>query len=161
MPYNNFEAVQEAFAEFGPQIACVITEAIAANMGVVPPAPGFNAELARLCRENGSLLIFDEVMTGFRVSRAGWYGVEAVSEGWAPDLLTFGKVMGGGFRRRRFWWPSGCDESARTTRAGLPKPHFSGNPVAVAAGLTTLQHCDDELYATVDSAAKDVASLCQ
>lgn len=110
--------MQEAFGNSGPQIAQVITEAIAANMGVVPPAPGFNAELARLCRENGSLLIFDEVMTGFRVSRAGWYGVEAVSEGWAPDLLTC-KVMGGA-SGGRFWWPSGCDESARTTRAGLP-----------------------------------------
>lgn len=95
VPYNDVDAVTAAFAEFGDQIACVITEAAAANMGVVAPLPGFNRTLSTLCRTHGALLISDEVMTGFRVSRSGWYGLEAAQEDWAPDLLTFGKVMGG------------------------------------------------------------------
>jgi glutamate-1-semialdehyde 2,1-aminomutase len=86
LPYNGTEAVRQAFAEHGRQIACVITEACPANMGVVPPAADFNELLALLCREHGALLIMDEVLTGFRVTRAGWYGREGV----AADLMTFG-----------------------------------------------------------------------
>jgi glutamate-1-semialdehyde 2,1-aminomutase len=93
VPYNDLAAVAEAFRVHDRQVACVITEAAAGNMGVVPPAPGFNAGLAQLCRDNGALFVSDEVMTGFRVHRAGWFGLEGVR----PDLMTFGKVMGGGF----------------------------------------------------------------
>src|SRR5258708_14381856 len=91
LPYNDAEAVRQAFAAHPGQIACVITEACPANMGVVPPGAGFNQLLAELCRENGALLIMDEVLTGFRITASVWFGLECV----AGDLTTFGKVMGG------------------------------------------------------------------
>src|ERR1035441_7122374 len=92
LPYNDIDAVAAVFAERGSSIACVITEACPANMGIVPPAAGFNASLASLCQSAGALLISDEVLTGLRVTSAGWYGVDGVP----ADLVTFGKVMGGG-----------------------------------------------------------------
>src|SRR5215831_3942269 len=98
LPYNDTAAVAEAFAAHGSQIACLITEACPANMGVVPPEPGFNEVLAALAAEHGALLIMDEVLTGFRVTRSGWYGREGV----AGDLMTFGKVMGGGLPAAAF-----------------------------------------------------------
>ena len=98
LPYNDTEALRAAFAKHGDDIACVITEAAAANMGVVPPLPGFNAAIADLCKNNGALFISDEVMTGFRVTRSGWFGLEGVQ----PDLMTFGKVMGGGLPAAAF-----------------------------------------------------------
>ena len=159
LPYNDTAAVRQAFAEVGSDIACVITEAVAANMGVVPPAPGFNAELARLCRENGALLIFDEVMTGFRVSRAGWFGLEAESEGWAPDLLTFGKVMGGGLPAAAFGGRADVMDQLAPLGPVYQAGTLSGNPVAVAAGLTTLHHCDDALYAHLNETAAEVGRL--
>ncbi len=159
LPYNDLQALKETFDAIGEHIACIITEAIPANMGVVPPAPGFNAALAELCRDHGALLIFDEVMTGFRVSPAGWFGLEAEQEGWAPDLLTFGKVMGGGLPAAAF--------GGRADVMGMLAPHgpvyqagtLSGNPVAVAAGLTTLQLCTDEVYAHLNETAALVGQL--
>ena len=88
LPYNDPEAVRQAFAEHGGEIACVITEACPANMGIVPPSAGFNELLAALCGEYGSLLIMDEVLTGFRVTRSGWYGREAVRR--RPDDVRQG-----------------------------------------------------------------------
>ncbi|HEY2442610.1 MAG TPA: aminotransferase class III-fold pyridoxal phosphate-dependent enzyme, partial [Streptosporangiaceae bacterium] len=79
LPYNDAAAVRQAFAEHGAQIACVITEACPANMGIVPPLPGFNEMLSGLCREHGALLIIDEVLTGFRVGPSGWYGLDGVA----------------------------------------------------------------------------------
>ncbi|MCF2436296.1 glutamate-1-semialdehyde 2,1-aminomutase [Streptomyces thinghirensis] len=92
LPYNDIDAVHAAFAAHPGEIACVITEASPGNMGVVPPLPGFNQGLKDACAAGGALFVSDEVMTGFRTSRAGWYGVEGV----VPDLMTFGKVMGAG-----------------------------------------------------------------
>jgi glutamate-1-semialdehyde 2,1-aminomutase len=86
LPYNDIAAVEAAFAEAGDEIACVIAEACPANMGVVPPRDGFNAKLREITARHGALLILDEVLTGFRVSPSGWYGLEGV----APDLMTFG-----------------------------------------------------------------------
>src|SRR3954470_10396872 len=97
LPHNQLAAVERAFAEHGDQIACVITEAAAGNMGAVAPVDGFNAGLARLCRDHGALFVSDEVMTGFRAGRSGYWGIDGAVEGWKPDLMTFGKVMGGGF----------------------------------------------------------------
>ena len=100
LPYNDLELVRAAFEEAGDQIACVITEAAAANMGVVPPLPGFNAGLKALCEQHGALLITDEVMTGFRVTAAGWYGSDGV--GGRPVHLRQGhgrRAAGGGVRR--------------------------------------------------------------
>ncbi|MCA1710202.1 MAG: glutamate-1-semialdehyde 2,1-aminomutase [Actinobacteria bacterium] len=155
LPYNDLELVRAAFEEAGEQIACVITEAAAANMGVVPPLPGFNAGVQALCEQYGALFISDEVMTGFRVSAAGWYGVEGVP----ADLFTFGKVMGGGLPAAAFGGRS--DVMAHLAPAGpvYQAGTLSGNPLAVAAGLTQLQHCTPDVYAHVDATAASVARL--
>jgi len=130
LPYNDPPAVRQAFAEHGPAIAAVITEACPANMGVVPPAPGFNQLLAALCREHGALLIMDEVLTGFRVTRSGWYGREGV----AGDLMTFGKVMGGGLPAAAF---GGRAEIMALTTAGVPyQLAEAGNLFSVFIGAT-------------------------
>jgi len=159
LPYNDLALVEAAFSEHGDTIAAVITEAVAANMGVVPPLPGFNAGLRRLCDQYGALFILDEVMTGFRVSRAGWWGIEGAAEGWAPDLFTFGKVMGGGLPAAAFG--GRADVMGRLAPAGpvYQAGTLSGNPLAVAAGLATLRACTDDVYATVDARAADVAGI--
>ncbi|HEX6920611.1 MAG TPA: glutamate-1-semialdehyde 2,1-aminomutase [Actinomycetes bacterium] len=155
LPYNDVPAVEQAFTTYDGQIACVITEAAAGNMGVVPPEPGFNAALADLCARHGALFISDEVMTGFRVSRSGWYGHEGVR----PDLMTFGKVMGGGFPAAAFG--GRADVMAQLAPAGpvYQAGTLSGNPVATAAGLATLRACTDEVYAHVDKVAGEVSAL--
>jgi glutamate-1-semialdehyde 2,1-aminomutase len=159
LPYNDLDAVHAAFAEHGPRIACVITEAAAANMGVVPPGPGFNESLAKVCAAHGALLILDEVMTGFRVSPSGWWGLEGRVEGWAPDLFTFGKVMGGGLPAAAFG--GRADVMAQLAPAGpvYQAGTLSGNPLAVAAGLATLRAADAAVYAAVDACAATVSSL--
>ena len=155
LPYNDVAAVEAAFEVHGDDIACVITEAAAANMGVVPPLPGYNAALRSLCERHGALLILDEVMTGFRVSPSGWFGLEGV----APDLATFGKVMGGGLPAAGFG--GRADVMAHLAPAGpvYQAGTLSGNPVAVAAGLATLRACTDDVYAHVDKTAAVVAAL--
>jgi glutamate-1-semialdehyde 2,1-aminomutase len=155
LPYNDPAAVEKAFAEFGPEIACVITEACPANMGVVPPANGFNALLRSLTSAHGALLVIDEVLTGFRVSRSGWYGLEGVT----ADLMTFGKVMGGGLPAAAFG--GRADVMARLAPAGpvYQAGTLSGNPLATAAGLATLRNATDEVYATVDRVAETVSGL--
>lgn len=155
LPYNDLEAVRAAFAAHPGEIACVITEASPGNMGVVPPAAGFNAGLKSLCAENGALYISDEVMTGFRVSKAGWFGLDGVE----PDLMTFGKVMGGGFPAAAFG--GRADVMGHLAPAGpvYQAGTLSGNPVATAAGLAQLRLCDDAVYATVDAVSERVSSL--
>ncbi|MFC8266504.1 glutamate-1-semialdehyde 2,1-aminomutase [Streptomyces cinereoruber] len=155
LPYNDLEAVRAAFAAHPDEIACVITEASPGNMGVVPPAEGFNQGLADLCRENGALYISDEVMTGFRTSKAGWYGVDGVK----PDLLTFGKVMGGGFPAAAFG--GRADVMGHLAPAGpvYQAGTLSGNPVATAAGLAQLRLLDDAAYAKVDAVSKEIRGL--
>ncbi|NHA69740.1 glutamate-1-semialdehyde 2,1-aminomutase [Phycicoccus flavus] len=145
LPYNDVAALEAAFAARGDQIACVITEAAAGNMGAVPPDPGFTAALRRVTAEHGALLVSDEVMTGFRCSPAGWWGHERA--GVDPDLMTFGKVMGGGFPAAAFG--GRCDVMALLAPDGpvYQAGTLSGNPVATAAGYTTLRHCDDAVYA--------------
>ncbi|MDP9394197.1 MAG: glutamate-1-semialdehyde 2,1-aminomutase [Actinomycetota bacterium] len=155
LPYNDLDAVEKAFAEHGADIACVITEAAAGNMGVVAPRPGFTQGLRDVCDRHDSLLVSDEVMTGFRVSRAGWYGIEGVR----PDLMTFGKVMGGGFPAAAFG--ARADVMSHLAPAGpvYQAGTLSGNPVATAAGLTTLRHCTDEVYERVDTVAETIGHL--
>jgi glutamate-1-semialdehyde 2,1-aminomutase len=155
LPYNDALAVRQAFVEHGTQIACVITEACPANMGVVPPAHGFNELLAALCQENGSLLIMDEVLTGFRVTRSGWYGREGV----AGDLTTFGKVMGGGLPAAAFGGRAEIMDRLAPSGPVYQAGTLSGNPLATAAGLATLQACTPEVYARVDEVAASVAKL--
>ncbi|MEI5102281.1 glutamate-1-semialdehyde 2,1-aminomutase [Streptomyces sp. PmtG] len=155
LPYNDLQAVHEAFHNHPGQIACVITEASPGNMGVVPPGTGFNAGLKAACEKNGALYISDEVMTGFRTSRAGWFGVDGV----VPDLLTFGKVMGGGFPAAAFG--GRADVMAHLAPAGpvYQAGTLSGNPVATAAGLAQLRLLDDAAYATVDAVSAQVRAL--
>ncbi|TAK70449.1 MAG: glutamate-1-semialdehyde-2,1-aminomutase [Actinomycetota bacterium] len=155
LPYNDLDAVRAAFEAYGDSIACVITEAAAANMGVVPPAPGFNQGLAAQCRAHGAIFISDEVMTGFRVSAAGWFGLDGV----VPDLMTFGKVMGGGLPAAAFG--GRADLMAQLAPAGpvYQAGTLAGNPVATAAGLATLQACTPAVYRHLDTTARTVGDL--
>ncbi|WP_344580740.1 glutamate-1-semialdehyde 2,1-aminomutase [Streptomyces lunalinharesii] len=155
LPYNDLAAVRAAFAAHEGEIACVITEASPGNMGVVPPLPGFNQGLADLCSQNGALYVSDEVMTGFRVSKAGWYGIDGVR----PDLMTFGKVMGGGFPAAAFG--GRADVMAHLAPAGpvYQAGTLSGNPIATAAGVAQLRLLDDAAYAKVDAVSAEVRGL--
>ncbi len=155
LPYNDAGAVGEAFRARGAEIACVITEACPANMGVVPPDPGFNEMLARVCREHGALLIMDEVLTGFRVTASGWYGREGV----AGDLMTFGKVMGGGLPAAAFGGRAEIMDRLAPAGPVYQAGTLSGNPLATAAGLATLRAATPEVYARLDGAAAAVAKL--
>jgi glutamate-1-semialdehyde 2,1-aminomutase len=155
LPYNNIEAVQQTFARFGDQIAAVITEASPGNMGVVPPAAGYNAALRKITAEHGALLIVDEVMTGFRVSRSGWYGVDPVP----ADLFTFGKVMSGGLPAAAFGGRAEVMERLAPMGPVYQAGTLSGNPVAMAAGLATLRAADDAVYAALDTNADRLTRL--
>jgi glutamate-1-semialdehyde 2,1-aminomutase len=155
LPYNDRDAVVAAFADRGDQIACVITEACPANMGVVPPDPGFNEMLASVCAEHGALLIMDEVLTGFRVTRSGWFGRDGV----AGDLTTFGKVMGGGLPAAAFGGRAEIMERLAPTGPVYQAGTLSGNPLATAAGLATLRACTPDVYGRVDESAALVAKL--
>jgi glutamate-1-semialdehyde 2,1-aminomutase len=155
LPYNDASAVSGLFADRGDEIACVITEACPANMGVVPPAPGFNELLRSLCDASGALLIMDEVLTGFRVSAAGWYGIDGVR----GDLTTFGKVMGGGLPCAAFGGRAKIMSRLAPVGPVYQAGTLSGNPLATAAGLATLRACTSEVYAAVDSFAAAVSKL--
>ena len=156
LPYNDTAAVASAFAEHGDRIACVITEAAPGNMGMVPPLPGFNRFLSEQCAAAGALLVSDEVMTGFRLTAQGKWGTDGAVEGWRPDLMAFGKVMGGGFPAAAFG--GRADVMAHLAPGGgvYQAGTLSGNPVAATAGLTTLRLATEEVYTTVDRAARVV-----
>ena len=135
LEYNNREQVHEAFRAWGREIACVIVEPVAGNMNCVPPIPGFLEALREECTRHGSLLIFDEVMTGFRVARGGAQALYNVT----PDLTTLGKIVGGGMPVAAFG--GRADIMDRLTPDG-PIFHagtLSGNPVGMAAGIATLK----------------------
>jgi glutamate-1-semialdehyde 2,1-aminomutase len=155
LPYNDRAAVDAAFAEHGDSIACVVAEAAAGNMGVVAPDPGFNEHLLRACRTAGALLVLDEVMTGFRVGPVGWFGLEGVG----ADLVTFGKVMGGGFPAAAFGGRADVMEQLAPEGPVYQAGTLSGNPVATAAGLATLRAADAAAYARLDAAAEQVGAL--
>jgi glutamate-1-semialdehyde 2,1-aminomutase len=155
LPYNDAAAVEAAFAASGAEIAAVITEAAAGNMGVVAPRDGFNQRLAEIAHRHGALLIVDEVMTGFRVSAGGWAGLEPVD----ADLFTFGKVMGGGLPAAAF---GGRREiMSRLAPAGpvYQAGTLSGNPLACAAGLASLRLADDAAYKRLDELSATVGAL--
>lgn len=134
-PYNSPEGVAAAFAEYGDDLAAVIVEPIAANMGVVPPVSGFLEDLRRHCDEAGTLLILDEVVTGFRV---GWSGAQG-SLGITPDLTTLGKVVGGGLPIGAYGGRRDLMEMVAPSGSVYQAGTLSGNPISVAAGLATLR----------------------
>ena len=189
LPYNDVTALEACFAERGPEIAAVITEGAPANMGIVPPAPGFNAAIRHITAEHGALMILDEVLTGFRVGPAGWWGLEAVDgwtsdlpafgsepaatgaapswpdadwrerAAWVPDLVTFGKVVGGGMPLAAV---GGRTEVMDLLAPGGPVYQagtLSGNPLATAAGLATLQLADDAVYTSVAARAHAIGEV--
>jgi len=159
LPYNSLDAVEAAFAAHGDRIAAVIVEAAPANMGVVPPLPGFNTGLRRITREHGALLVLDEVLTGFRVGAAGWWGVSnAAGEEYTPDLFTFGKVIGGGMPVAALGGPAAIMDQLAPLGPVYQAGTLSGNPVAVASGLATLRLADDAVYAHVDRAASELSA---
>jgi glutamate-1-semialdehyde 2,1-aminomutase len=154
-PDNDLDAVRAAFTEHGPEIAAVITEAAAGNMGAVPPDQGFNEGLRALTAAHGALLVMDEVMTGFRVTEAGWHGIDTV----AGDLYTFGKVMSGGLPAAAFG--GRADVMALLAPAGpvYQAGTLSGNPVAVAAGLASLREAKPETYMRLNANATRLGAL--
>jgi glutamate-1-semialdehyde 2,1-aminomutase len=163
LPYNDLDAVRATFAEHGEQIAAVIVEAASANMGVVAPARGFNRALAALAHEHGALMILDEVLTGFRVGSAGWWGLEAArvvpdGAGWQPDLFTFGKVIGGGMPLAALGGRAEIMDLLAPLGPVYQAGTLSGNPVAVAAGIATLRAADTAVYERLNSVADQLAS---
>lgn len=163
LPYNDLEAVRTAFAAHPGRIAAIITEAAGANAGVLTPARGLNRALSRLAHEHGALLIVDEVLTGFRVGSAGWWGLEAQrvvpdGAGWVPDLLTFGKVLGGGMPLAALGGRADVMDMLAPLGPVYQAGTLSGNPIAVAAGVATLGLATADVYARVDRASAAVAS---
>ncbi|MDN7121946.1 glutamate-1-semialdehyde 2,1-aminomutase [Nocardioides sp. ChNu-153] len=157
LPYNDRAAVEKVFAEHGERIACLVTEAVPGNMGVVPPEPGFNRFLAETCRAHGALFVSDEVMTGFRATRQGGWGLDGAHEGWVPDLMTFGKVMGGGLPAAAFGGRADVMSLLSPQGPVYQAGTLSGNPVATTAGLTTLRLATDEVYERVGTVASTIA----
>lgn len=159
LPYNDEDAVRAAFAAHPGEIAAIITEAAPCNMGVVPPAPGFNKFLSQVTKENGALFIFDEVLTGFRVSSAGYWGFAAPEDGsWVPDLFTFGKVIGGGMPMAALGGKRQVMEYLAPTGPVYQAGTLSGNPIAVAAGLATLKAADASVYQAIDQRSAQLQS---
>ncbi|MFP7761908.1 glutamate-1-semialdehyde 2,1-aminomutase [Marisediminicola sp. LYQ85] len=163
LPYNDLDAVRAVFAEHGPNIAGIIVEAAPANMGVVPPSRGFNRALSQIAHEHGALLIVDEVLTGFRVGSAGWWGLEAASivpdgGGWTPDLVAFGKVIGGGMPLAGLGGRADVMDFLAPLGPVYQAGTLSGNPVAVAAGIATLRAADAAVYARLDAVADTLST---
>ena len=155
-PYNDLDAVTGIFRAFSDEIAAVLVEPVAGNMGVVPPAPGFLEGLRQVTVEHGAMLIFDEVMTGWRVHPGGaqaLYGVE-------PDLTTLGKVMGGGFPAAAYGGHRALMELVAPEGAVYQAGTLSGNPVAMAAGLATLELISEPgVWARAEAWAREAAAV--
>lgn len=135
LTYNDIDQVRSTFAEIGEQIACIIVEPVAGNMNCIPPLPGFLESLREVCDQSGSVLIFDEVMTGFRVALGGVQGLYGIT----PDLTTLGKVIGGGMPVGAFGGKREIMEKISPLGPVYQAGTLSGNPVAMTAGLKTLE----------------------
>ena len=158
LEYNNLEQVKETFAEVGSEIACIIVEPVAGNMNCIPPVPGFLEGLREVCDQYGSVLIFDEVMTGFRVALGGVQGLYGVK----PDMTTLGKVIGGGMPVGAFGGKREIMEKISPLGPVYQAGTLSGNPVAMTAGLKTLELISapsffDELGAKVETLVNGIA----
>jgi glutamate-1-semialdehyde 2,1-aminomutase len=149
VPYNDLESIRYAFEQFGDDLAGVIIEPVAGNMGVVPPQPGFLEELRKITEENGTLLIFDEVMTGFRVGyecAQGYYGV-------TPDITCLGKVIGGGLPVGAYGGKAEIMEQIAPSGPIYQAGTLSGNPLAMAAGYETLAQLTPDSYKEFEAKA--------
>ena len=157
--YNDPEALAAVFAEHGDRIAAVIVEAASANMGVVAPLPGFNRLIAETAHAHGALMILDEVLTGFRVHPAGYWGLQQeAGEQYLPDIITFGKVVGGGMPLAALGGRADVMDLLAPLGPVYQAGTLSGNPLSVAAGLATLRLATPEVYTRVDAAADRVAT---
>jgi len=135
LPYNDADAVRDTMAKIGAEVACIIVEPVAGNMNCIPPVPGFLEALREVCDEHGTALIFDEVMTGFRVARGGAQELYGIT----PDLTTLGKVIGGGMPVGAFGGRRDIMEQISPLGPVYQAGTLSGNPIAMAAGLKTLE----------------------
>jgi glutamate-1-semialdehyde 2,1-aminomutase len=151
VPYNDTDAAAEAFMSYGEGLAAIIVEPVAANMGVVPPAPGFLETLRRLCDVSGALLVFDEVITGFRVSRGG----AQERFGVLPDLTVLGKIVGGGLPLAAFGGRGEIMDLLAPAGPVYQAGTLAGNPLATAAGLAVLRRLrDDSVYDQLERRAE-------
>lgn len=146
LPYNDGEAVREAVRRFEGEVACIIVEPVAGNMGVVPPRPGFLETLRSITEEKGILLIFDEVITGFRVAYGGWQNLISLT----PDLTCLGKIIGGGLPVGALGGRREIMERLAPTGPVYQAGTLSGNPLAMAAGLATLEILAGKSYAALE-----------
>ena len=149
-PFNDAQAIETLMATYGDQVACIIVEPIAGNMGCIPPQAGYLESLKDLCQQHGAVLIFDEVMTGFRVAPGGaqeLYGIQ-------PDLTTLGKIVGGGLPVGAFGGRADIMNCIAPAGPVYQAGTLSGNPLAMAAGLTTLNHLTDDVYASMAAATQ-------
>ena len=156
LPFNDLDAVEDVFRRQGDDIACIIVEPVAGNMGCVPPQPGFLEGLRKISEYHGALLIFDEVMTGFRLSRGGAQQLYNIN----PDLTTMGKIIGGGLPLAAYG--GRADIMSKVAPAGLvyQAGTLSGNPLAVTAGITMLQYLEGhpEVYETLEASSAELAT---
>ncbi|MCE2461444.1 MAG: glutamate-1-semialdehyde 2,1-aminomutase [Pseudomonadales bacterium] len=153
LPFNDADAVARAFERFGDDIAAVIVEPVAGNMGCVPPQAGFLAALRKSTADGGAMLIFDEVITGFRIGRAGAQGAYGVT----PDLTTLGKVIGGGLPVGAIGGQADIMDRLAPTGPVYQAGTLSGNPLAMTAGLAMLDSLDAEFYETLKSTTDRLA----
>ncbi len=157
LPYNDPQAIRDAFAEYGAKVACVIVEPVAGNMGCIPPTQAFLQTMRDVTAEHGSVLIFDEVMTGFRVGPAGAQGLYNIT----PDLTTLGKVIGGGLPVGAFGGRADLMNQVAPSGPVYQAGTLSGNPLAVTAGLTTLKALTPDVYAALDEKTTYLANHLQ
>ena len=154
LPWNDLAAVEKLFAERGSSIACVITEPVVGNMGVLVPKPGYLQGLADLCKRHGALFIVDEVMTGFRLSPGGACGLYGVR----PDLVTFGKVIGGGLPVGAFGGRADVMDQIAPAGPVYQAGTLNGNPMAMAAGTATLEHLSPAAYEALEKRGAALAA---
>jgi len=154
LPFNQLEPLADAFRQYPDAIAAVIVEPVAGNMGCIPPEEGFLAGLRDLTEQAGAVLIFDEVMTGFRVARGGAQALYGVT----PDLTTLGKVIGGGLPVGAFGGRADIMRLVAPEGSVYQAGTLSGNPLAMVAGLTMLEHLTDAVYARLSTATSDLVS---
>ncbi len=150
VPFNDEEAVTETFQKHGKDIACIILEPVAGNMGVIPPKDGYLQALRKLCDKEGSLLIFDEVMTGFRVHHSSAQALYNVT----PDITCLGKVIGGGFPVGAYGARKEIMDHIAPVGPVYQAGTLSGNPIAVAAGMVTLNRLDQDTFSQIEMRAK-------